>query len=134
VDVGDVHITYGAVVEKMSTVPAAALVTVAKVTVTVVDPAIETDTRAPVAFMEDKSVTAPAPIGGGPKETRLRRRYPRAWYPVVIGVIVVVGPVAGRPDIALVGARGLLLNRKGWGPDPDRYAHLGKRRGGHHQD
>ena len=63
---GDVHVVDGAIVEKASTVPAPAFITVAEVAVAIVDPAIEAHYRAPEAFVEDESATAPSPVCRSP--------------------------------------------------------------------
>src|SRR6266849_2375870 len=133
VDVGDVYIVHRAVVEKPAAVPTPAFVAVSKVAVTVVDPAVEADTRTPIAFMENKSVAAPTPIGWSPEKTRFWRQHPCTRHPEVVSVIVVVGPVPRCPDIAFSGTQGLLVNRKGRRADPDRYAYLGKRSCRHRQ-
>jgi len=64
VDVGDVHVVHRAVIEKTAVVPTPALVAVSKVSKTIVNPAVETDSRSPIAFMEEKSV---ATLRHGPK-------------------------------------------------------------------
>ena len=69
VDIVNVRAFYaalGAVIEEVSVVPAAAAVAFAIVTVPVVDPAIETNLRAPVAFVEAVAAVAPTPISRCP--------------------------------------------------------------------
>src|SRR5579864_1131375 len=127
VNVGHVHIVHGTVVEKPVVVPTSAFISVAEVAEAIVDSAIETDSRTPIAFMEQKSVAAPAPIARGPEETGFRRQHPRTGHPVVVSVIVIVGPVTRRPDIALGGAQGLFIHRQGRWSNPDQDAHLRKR-------
>ena len=70
--VGHVHIVHRAIVEKTVVVPPPAFISIAEVAEAIIDPAIETDSRTPIAFMEQKSVAAPAPITRGPEETGFR--------------------------------------------------------------
>src|SRR6266576_1568906 len=53
--VGDIHIVYGTVIEKPVVVPTPAFVAISKIAEAIIDPAIETDSRTPIAFMEKKS-------------------------------------------------------------------------------
>src|SRR5712692_8806073 len=55
---GDVHVVHRAVVEKPAVFPASAFIPVAEVSEAVVDTAVETDLRAPVAVIENKSAAA----------------------------------------------------------------------------
>ena len=127
VNVDDVHVVDGTVVEEMSVVPAPALVAFAEISEAVINPAIETYVRPPVAFMEKKSVAAPTPITGRPEVADLRSLDPCAGHPVVVADIVVVGPVAGRPDIAIAGASRLLVHGQRGRADSDRDADLRRR-------
>jgi hypothetical protein len=72
VDVGDAHVVYRTVVEKLSVIPTSAFVALAKVTVAVTNPAIETYVRTPIAIIKDESVAAPTPIGWSPEQTDFR--------------------------------------------------------------
>jgi hypothetical protein len=110
VTVGDVYVIHRAVVLELSVVPTAAFIAPAAVAVAIIDPAIETDVRTPVALIESVSAVAPAPIAWGPEETGSRRHYPRTWHPVIIALAV--GPVSRCPDVTLLGARRLLIHRQ----------------------
>src|SRR6266446_3888256 len=66
VNVGDVHIGHGTVVEKLSIIPTSAQVALAEVAKSIVDPAVKTYFRAPETLVEDKSLTAPTPPSGRP--------------------------------------------------------------------
>src|SRR6266851_8415589 len=115
VDIGDVYvadIVYGAVVVQTAALPIAAFVAAADVAIAVIDPAVETDVRTPVAYMPDERSASPAPIAGGPQELRLRGEHPRARHPVVILVIVAPGPIPRRPNVSIAGNRGLLVDRQ----------------------
>jgi hypothetical protein len=65
------HVVYGSVVEKGSAIPISSLIANTNIAKTVVDAAIESNIRPPVALMKNISVIAPAPITRGPEETRL---------------------------------------------------------------
>jgi hypothetical protein len=126
VDMGDVDVDAvdGAVVVEVISVPIAAVITAAGVTKAVVNSAVEADVRTPVAGVKKEAAVAPSPIAGGPKEADFGRFDPGAGHPVIVGDIVVIGPIAGRPDIAIAGADGLLVNRKRRRADADGDADL----------
>src|SRR5207244_5712862 len=97
----------------------------AAVAIAVIDPAVEPDSRAPVAVVEEVIAAVVAPVSGGPQESDARRSDPDARDPVIIGI---VGPVARGPNIAFGWGVGLLIYRyRGW-RDPNRYTDLCKRR------
>src|ERR1039458_5246753 len=101
VNIRDIHVVDGTVIEKVPVVPTAASITLAKVNEAVVDHAIEPDGRPPVAVIEEITAVAPAPIARSPEETFFRRHHPRSGHPVVIRNVVVIGPIARRPEIAI---------------------------------
>src|SRR5271165_1414947 len=103
VNVGDIDIVHRAVVIELAVVPAATLVTSAKVAKTVIDSTIEPDCWPPIARVESERDTVPAPIGRRPEESHLRGEHPRARYPVVIFGVGIPGPVTRRPDPAWSG-------------------------------
>src|SRR5579864_2359822 len=110
VDVGDVHVVHRTVVVKLSVLPTPTFIALAKISVAVIDPAIETYLRTPVAVVEDISVAAPTPIGWSPEQARFRSHHPCPRHPVVIVEIVSVSPVPGCPEIALAGTKRLLVD------------------------
>src|SRR5580658_2858121 len=124
VDVGDVHICDGAVIEEMSIVPAPAREAHPEVAESVVDAAIKSYRRPPKTLVENKRVAAPSPPARSPEETDFRRHHPRARHPVVIAEIVIPIPVSRRPDVAVTWAKWLLIHRQGRRPDCDRYSEL----------
>src|SRR5581483_2300690 len=93
------------VVVKCSADPAAAHVSGADIAEAVVDSAIESDVRAPVARMEAIDAPDEAPVARGPEQPHLRRCDPGTRDPVI--ATGCVGPVARGPDVALHGARRL---------------------------
>jgi hypothetical protein len=107
-----VHPIYGFIVEEVPIVPAATFVTASAVTVAIVNAAVKSDMFSPIAFMVDERASVVrTPVARGPKVSRLRSFDPRSRHPVVT-IVIVVGPVTGSPDIAVVRANGLLVNRK----------------------
>src|SRR6266567_1436089 len=101
---GDVHIVHGAVVEKAIAVPTPAFIAAAEIAVAIVDSAIEANYRSPEAFIKDESAAAPGPVCRSPQEPDFRGQHPGSRHPIVITDVVVVGPVAGRPDVTLARA------------------------------
>ena len=110
VDFRHVHVVHGAVIIEAVVVPASSLITVAEITVSIVDAAVKSYDRSPKALMKNKSAATPTPPTRGPQETDLRGKHPRARHPVVVIAILVPGPVTGRPDISFGGAGGLFVN------------------------
>jgi len=115
VNVGDIHVVDRTVVGELSVVPAPALVTLTRVAVSIIDSAIETYVRAPVAFIESIPTVSPTPIAWSPEEADLGGHHPRAWHPVIIALAV--GPVARCPDVALRREGWLLVHGQRWRRD-----------------
>lgn len=63
---GHVDVVHVAVVEEMATAPITACVAQARVSETVVNAAVETYPRAPVACVPDIDITSPAPVTRSP--------------------------------------------------------------------
>src|SRR5437899_79303 len=120
-----VHPGHGRVIAERIANPFAAVVALSSVAVAVIDPAVEPDSRAPVAVVEEVIAAVVAPVSGGPQESDAWRRDPDAGDPVIIGI---VAPVARGPNIAFGWAVGLLIYRYRRWRDPNRYADLCKRR------
>src|SRR6266851_3108585 len=68
------HVVYGSVVEKGSVVPISAVIADTTVAEAVINAAIESDMRTPVALMKNEDAIAPAPITRGPEETVARTK------------------------------------------------------------
>jgi hypothetical protein len=113
--------------------PASAFVTIAEVSEAVVDAAVESDLRPPVAVIENISVAGPGPVPGGPVVSDSGRAHPGAGHPVVVAEVVVVGPVARCPDKAFAGAKRLFVYRKWRRSERDGEDHSGGRSRGHTQ-
>ena len=99
---GHVDVIDGAVVSETIAIPAPAIVAFADVAVAVVNAAVESDVGPPIAGIPVIAATAPTPIARGPKDTYPRRSDPGARHPIV--VVIVVCPIARRPDVAFAGA------------------------------
>src|SRR6476620_7789465 len=120
-----VHPGHGPVITERIADPSSAVVAVSPVTVAVIDSAVESDGRTPVAVVKKVIAAVVGPVSWGPQESDARRKDPGAGYPVITGI---VGPVARSPNIACAWRVGLLIYRyRGW-RDPNRYADLCKRR------
>jgi len=88
--------------------PTAALVAVTTIAEAVIDPAIISNVRAPIAFVEEEGVVAPTPVSGGPKEADFGSFDPSAGNPII--VVTIPSPITRRPDVAIPRAFGLLIN------------------------
>src|SRR5579863_2932407 len=111
----------------MPVVPATSLEAFSEITKTVVDATIETNMWAPVPIIKNKGTVGPSPIRRCPEESNFWSQDPRAWNPVVVGVIVAPRPVAGSPDVAIAGTERLLIDgQRGWAK-PDRDPDLPER-------
>ena len=108
VDVLVIYAVYRGVVIKMIVLPAATFIAVTTVSESVIDPAIISNVRAPITFVEKERTAAPTPVSGGPEEANFGCFDPSAGHPVI--VVAVPGPIAGRPDVAIPGTDGLLIN------------------------
>ena len=122
VNIRDVDVVHRAVVVEGSVVPISALIADAAITEAVVDAAVEADLRAPVAIIPGVGVATPAPITRSPEQARFRSHHPRTRHPEV--AFLAVGPVTGRPYIALSGGHRLFIHRKCRRSDGDRHAEL----------
>src|SRR5580704_5792992 len=112
VNLGDIDVVHRAVVVEVIMVPAAAFITVAEISIAIVDPTVKSDARAPVAFVKDEGASAPAPITWRPQIADSRRLHPRAGHPVIIAIFVIPRPVSRRPDIALGWTYRLFVHRQ----------------------
>src|SRR5271156_6048858 len=78
---GDVYVGHSAVVKEVAVVPAPAFKPVAEVSETIVDSAVETYGRTPVAVVPNKTAAAPTPVPRRPEETYFWGFDPRAGHP-----------------------------------------------------
>jgi len=128
-----IDIVHRAVVVEASAIPASTLISAAKISVAVTDPAVKTYHRPPISFVKYKSGTAPAPIARSPQKTNLRRQYPSSRHPVVVFVVGIPGPITWGPDIPLTRANWLGVYRQLWRWKAHRNADTHLRGGGRWQ-
>src|SRR5215472_10639410 len=136
VDVDHVDVGDGAVVVVIAAAPVAAIEASTGIAEAVVNSAVETDVRSPVAGVPNVESFTPTPIARRPEVTGLRGKHPRTGNPEIVRVVVIVGPVTGNPDVALARADGLRVDGQSWRADANRDAHgdLSVRWGRHRQD
>src|ERR1700752_5281106 len=108
VDYRHVHIVHRAVVIKMVVLPPPTFIPVAEVSESIINPAIESNDRAPIAFVKVVPPAAPGPIARRPEESRPRRQHPGPRHPVII--VPTPRPISGRPNVSLARADRLLVN------------------------
>src|ERR1700733_14022297 len=124
VDIGDIHIHHGSVIEEVSIVPASALKTHSKVPESIIDPAVKPDCRSPVTLMKNECLAAPTPPARSPQETNLGGQHPCARNPEVVGCVVVPIPVSGSPEITITWANRLFIHRQSRWANCDSYSEL----------
>ncbi len=102
------NIRHRAVVVERASAPFSAGKAHAAITEAVVNSTVEADVRAPITTTPCVNTVGPSPVARGPQQA-YRRYHPGSGYPVV-AVIVIPGPVAGRPHMAGAGADRLGVN------------------------
>jgi hypothetical protein len=119
---GGVYVHDRGVVEEAAPLPVSALKASAHVSESIKNATVEADLFSPVASVPEVNAVAPSPISRSPQETNFGRESPRAWYPVVVAVVIVPSPIAGRPEIAFARTDGLRVHRQKRRRNNDRYA------------
>jgi hypothetical protein len=71
-DVGDIHVGYGAVVEEFATAPFTTLKAFAEVSEAVINAAVESDVRTPIARIPKVDAVVPAPVSRSPEKANFR--------------------------------------------------------------
>src|SRR5215472_10571649 len=92
------EIVHRSIVGERAAPPEAAGIAYAGIAKSVIDAAIEADVGTPIARMPGVNAIAPAPIARSPKQAHRGWQHPRTRHPIV--VVVTVGPITQRPDIA----------------------------------
>src|ERR1700676_540187 len=110
VNLVDIYVVHGGVVVEAIAIPASAFVAESAVTEAVIYAAIEADMFTPISAVPKVRTTSPTPVTRSPEVSNLRRDDPGSGNPVVVFLIVVVGPIAGSPDVAISGANRLLIH------------------------
>src|SRR4051812_15442922 len=109
-NVRDPDVVDAAVVIEIPAVPIAAFIAFTEITEAVIDAAVESNVRAPIAGVPKICAAVPAPVTRGPEQARLGCDHPSAGHPVVS--IGSVSPVAGSPNVSIARARWLRINRQ----------------------
>lgn len=117
-DICDVNVGDATVVKVPVALPIPAEKSGAGVTKAIINAAVETDVRSPIAAIPNVETVIPAPVAGGPKHSD-GSKHPSARNPVV-AIVVIPRPVARRPDITLSWTQGLNINGQRRWTDPDR--------------
>jgi hypothetical protein len=109
---GPIHVDDRGVVGKGAAAPLAASKADASVAAAIVDAAVVADVAAPIALMEAVVAVGPVPVVGRPQRALIGRLDPGAGYPVVVALILIVAPVAGRPHQVGLRADRLHIDRQ----------------------
>src|ERR1700728_1105488 len=119
------------VVQEVSAVPASAVESNAAVAEPIVNSAVESHVRSPIAPVPSIGAAHKSPVAGRPKQTGMWGCDPQAGSPEVASRTV--APVAGRPQKSFGRAGRLLINRQGRRSHRNRYtdANLRVRYRGH---
>jgi hypothetical protein len=106
------HVGHRAVVVQSAVIPISAVIATARISIAVVDAAVVTNVRTPVARVPMVVAVIVAPPGRRPKRTYVRSHNPRAGYPVITGAGI--APVAWRPNVIVAGSGRLaVLGKRG---------------------
>jgi hypothetical protein len=112
VDDSDIHLRHRGVIRKHAASPLTAGKSNPPESKSVIDAAIVADFISPVAVMETIGAVRPAPVGRRPQRPFIWSGHPCPRHPVVISIIVGIGPVARCPHQVLIRARRLLIHRQ----------------------
>ncbi len=100
------------IVTKMAAIPLAPAIPYTTITKPIVNPAIKSNMRTPIAAMPAIGTTGPAPIARSPQKSYGRRRRPVTWHPV-ISISIIPGPISRYPEIPVHRTKWLLIDRYG---------------------
>src|SRR5579863_8060117 len=107
------EIVRGPVVKESAIVPAAALISITRVAVAVIDATVEADGLRPIAGVKNETALGATPIRRCPQQARSRRLHPRSRYPIIVADVFTPGPEPGHPEIALRRNGGLGIGGNG---------------------
>ncbi len=127
VNVGDVHVVHRTVVVKLPVLPTSALIAGTAIAKAVIDAAVEADLLTPVAAIPGERAAAPTPVTGSPEQTNGGRLDPRTRHPEV--AFTSISPIAGSPQITVVGGHRLHVHRQCRRSDRNRHLELRERGG-----
>ena len=114
-----VHVAYalridvidGAVVVKLPTLPAASVIAIARISIAVINAAVEPNRRSPITRVPIVLGIGKAPVARRPKIAGLGSHYPRSGNPEVLVIIGTPCPIARHPDVTGSGKRWLGIHR-----------------------
>lgn len=102
-----IHVGDRAVVVQVTVIPISPVIATARVSKSVIDAAVESDVRRPVAGMPMIVAVCKAPPRRRPQRADIGREHPRARHPIVAAVRV--APVAGCPNVIVAWGGGLIV-------------------------
>jgi hypothetical protein len=106
-----IHIRNRTVVINDTVVPIGAIITAARISIAVVDAAIEANVRTPVSCVPQISAVFISPPRRRPERTHPGSHYPGAGNPVITGIRII--PIPGRPNVIVPGTWRLAVIGKG---------------------
>jgi hypothetical protein len=109
-----VHVRHARVVVVLLSSPIPTVKAGAGIAESVANPTIKSDRRPPVTGIPDVEAVHKRPISRCPKYSDFRREDPSPGNPVVASVVI-IGPIARRPDVAGPGTNRLCVDgQEGW--------------------
>jgi hypothetical protein len=105
-----VYAYYCGVIPETVSIPPAAAITVAAITIAIINAAIKAYMRPPIARMEPVNTTIITPVRRRPVNSRIWRGHPNAGYPVIAALVTIISPITGLPYITVNRAFGLFIN------------------------
>jgi len=128
VDDGGVYVGHRGVVPVGISLPPATVKAFPWIAVSIINPAVESDPRSPIAWIPPITVINPAPITRSPKQAWLGRQDPRAGHPVMFFCIGVPRPVTRSPEVTFTRTNGLVVNWQRRWADPNHNRDLSWRK------
>ena len=104
---GNIYVGHRAVIVQRAIIPIRAVIAMARISETVVDAAIESNVRPPVARVPLIDVIVISPPRRRPERAHIRGHNPRAGNPVIVGIGI--SPIAWRPNVIVAGSRRLAV-------------------------
>src|SRR5262249_16228012 len=99
-------------------IPVAPGIATAKISEAVVDATVKSDCCTPIPNVPQVEPVTPRPVARSPEKTHNGRQHPCTRHPEV--ALRSVGPVTGRPDVAVPWANRVVVDRESWRANSDR--------------
>jgi len=122
VDDRAIHVHDRGVVVEVVASPVSALEACANVAESVIHTTVESDICSPVTSVPGERTVVPAPVSGSPEDANFRCLHPGSRDPVIVAILGVPGPIAGRPKITIAGTDRLGVNRQNRRCNRDRHS------------